>query len=234
MPTGVIFDLYETLVTEYEPHWSPSVPSIAERIGISEEAFSAGWKRVREARMRGVINYPEALQIISRFSGGPKVSSVLLDALDNERRAEKASPFLNIEKEIVDMLATLKERENVRLCLMSNASEEETWAWHNCVIKDYFDSVLFSYETGFMKPEIEIYNLACRALNTQPQNTMFIGDGGADELRGAADAGLQPYWATWFIDRWPKGIRLRFESIAEKFPKIALPRNVCGIIQKIS
>ena len=39
---------------------------------------------------------------------------------------------------------------------------------------------------------------------------VFVGDSGheaMDELDGAMRVGLRPFWATWFLDRWPPGTR---------------------------
>ena len=65
---AIIFDLYETLITEFSPDWKPECPSVAQRLGMSEEAFASGWRRVNGARMRGVVDHPEALR---RFAASP-------------------------------------------------------------------------------------------------------------------------------------------------------------------
>lgn len=62
-------------------------------------------------------------------------------------------------------------------------------------------------EVGLLKPEPEIYELACDRLEIHPRRAVFVGDGGSNELRGAADAGIRPLWASWFLDRWPGGVR---------------------------
>lgn len=50
---------------------------------------------------------------------------------------------------------------------------------------------------------------------------LFIGDGGSDELAGAANVGMQSYWATWFLDRWPAGVRqVDVEPASKNFPRL--------------
>ena len=39
MIKAVIFDLFETLVTEFDPEFTPPNPSIADRLGIPEGVF---------------------------------------------------------------------------------------------------------------------------------------------------------------------------------------------------
>ena len=228
MSRAIIFDLYETLVTEFDPNWTPAAPSIAERIGVSEDAMSRGWERVRDAHMRGVVNFQEALTAIARFSGRRRVPSDVLTSLDEERRAEKARPFETVDEQVFNMVEILKQTD-WRLCVMSNASAEETWAWNACRLQPLFDAVVFSYEVGYLKPEREIYELGCNLVGTNVADALFIGDGGADELRGAAAFGLEAHRATWFLDRWPARVRDGYTENAVKFPQLHHPRLVCQL-----
>ena len=58
-----------------------------------------------------------------------------------------------------------------------------------------------------LKPDPRIYQQVLQALGVSPEDTIFVGDGGSNELAGARRAGLTALWATWFLDRWPPGIR---------------------------
>ena len=49
-----------------------------------------------------------------------------------------------------------------------------------------------------MKPDPEIYNLACERLGISPTKTVFVGDGGFDELQGATAVGMRPVQARWY------------------------------------
>ena len=69
-------------------------------------------------------------------------------------------------------------------------------AWPECRIAPYFDAFLCSSAVGLMKPDLEIYREGCRRLGTDPDECLFIGDGGSDELRGAKQAGMTPLWAS--------------------------------------
>ncbi|CAM3340555.1 hypothetical protein PALA111701_04145 [Paenibacillus lactis] len=57
------------------------------------------------------------------------------------------------------------------------------------------------------KPQKEIYLMACERLGVTPETSIFVGDGGSDELRGARDAGLRPYHAYWFNTYVQSGFR---------------------------
>lgn len=57
----------------------------------------------------------------------------------------------------------------------------------------YFDEVYYSYETGFRKPEKEIYDLVLLDNNLNPSETVFIEDTEANVL-GAVAAGIPTVW----------------------------------------
>lgn len=54
----------------------------------------------------------------------------------------------------------------------------------------YFDSVIFSCNAGYAKPDRKIYEISLEELNETPENSVFIGDGGSDELKGAKSLGI--------------------------------------------
>jgi putative hydrolase of the HAD superfamily len=43
-----------------------------------------------------------------------------------------------------------------------------------------------------MKPDAEIYLQTADALGVAPADTLYVGDGANDELRGALDVGMTP------------------------------------------
>jgi putative hydrolase of the HAD superfamily len=63
--------------------------------------------------------------------------------------------------------------------------------------------------------------LACDKLKVEPSESIFIGDGGANELVGATNIGMKAYRATWFINRGTK---------TDEFQQIAEPMHVLDLI----
>jgi putative hydrolase of the HAD superfamily len=91
--------------------------------------------------------------------------------------------------------------------VVTNANDLDAAPWGRHGLARLFDVFVSSHEERLLKPDPRIYRLACSRLGISPGDAMFVGDGGSDELRGAAEAGLEPLWCTWFLDRWPEGIR---------------------------
>jgi len=231
MPQAVIFDLYETLITEYVEEWQPQ-PSSAQRLGLAETAFVAAWRAHHDDRMSGLqADYVTVLRAICHELAHP-VDDALLQQLYRERLASKAGPFGRPASEILAMLQRLREMP-VRLGVISNCTPEEVTAWRTGPLAPYMDEVVFSYEVGYAKPAPQIYQLACQRLGMPPRQALFIGDGGSDELAGATRAGLVPYWATWFLDQWPAWKQAgRREPDGARYPRLYQPAEVIGVVRR--
>lgn len=84
--------------------------------------------------------------------------------------------------------------------------------------------LFFSYKIKQAKPHSEIYLTACDHLKVSPKNSIFVGDGGSNELQGAAAVGMKAYQATWFQPSF----------ISEKifgFPKLQKPMQVVDLVK---
>ena len=72
----------------------------------------------------------------------------------------------------------------------------------------YFSSSIFSYDVGVLKPNKEIYQIAINSVNADINKSVFIGDGGHNELLGAKSLGFQTILTTEIISKtWPDNIQ---------------------------
>lgn len=53
-----------------------------------------------------------------------------------------------------------------------------------------FDAAVFSCRVGVKKPERRICEIACERLQVKPEECLYVGDGGSEELTGAAAMGM--------------------------------------------
>ena len=58
-----------------------------------------------------------------------------------------------------------------------------------------------SFAVECVKPDPQIYRTTIEQLGVNPAETLYIGDGGDDELAGAERAGLRAAQAGWFVRR---------------------------------
>ena len=222
---AVIFDLYETLISEFGLEQKPK-RSTASRLGVNEDEFKREWNQIQEQRFTGQIaNFPSALRQICETLGD-EVDNRILNQLHCERLEIKRQPFMNVDEEVLGMLTTLVE-SSVKVGVLSNATAEEVAAWPDSKLAELIEEAVFSCDVGKMKPDTSVYHLACDRLGVAPEATIFVGDGGFDELTGAANAGLTPLWATWFLDKGP--LSSQSETIRERasnFPRLYTPSDL--------
>lgn len=91
--------------------------------------------------------------------------------------------------EAVETLARLKGFEK-SVGMISNVFPMDVFGWAGSPLKPFFDTVIFSCDVGLVKPEPAIYELCLDSLDVKPERTLYVGDGGGNELKGARQAGL--------------------------------------------
>jgi putative hydrolase of the HAD superfamily len=200
MVKAVLFDLFETLVTESRTR-PPGVSSLAPSLGCERDAFRREWKARRPDVTTGRLSFRQAIKDVTSALGCPADESTLQKICEQRLRA-KAEPFEQIEDHIIFMVDGLRSR-GLRLGVVSNCIAEDVAAWPHSPIAARVGCAVFSFEAGLAKPDPEIYRVATRRLNVDVAHTWFVGDGESDELSGAEHAGLRPLRATWFLRRWP-------------------------------
>lgn len=91
-----------------------------------------------------------------------------------------------------DILLTLEKLKaaGIKLCLVSNADIIDKKYWDISPLKQYFDCVIFSCDVGIIKPDKAIYSLAMEKLGSAASESIFVGDGGSNELTGAKAVGM--------------------------------------------
>jgi putative hydrolase of the HAD superfamily len=200
MVNAVLFDLFETLITESGTR-PAGVASRAAELGCDRGAFRDLWRAARPGVITGRMSFRQALADITTRLGSPW-DDATVRTLSEERARIKAEAFAEIEPEILGMLDELRSR-NIRLGVVSNCFVEDVLAWPRSAFATRFDCTVFSCEVGLAKPDHGIYREAVRRLDVDVSRTWFIGDGQDDELRGAEQAGLRAWKALWFLRRWP-------------------------------
>ncbi|GHO57492.1 HAD family hydrolase [Ktedonobacter robiniae] len=197
----VFFDLYETLITEYT---SPrqSLASTAALLGVDTQSLDREWRARHYSRMVG--HYPDVASVLREICHAldHTIDERVICALEQERQATKALPFKHIDHALLEGLREIR-KTGVMLGVISNCAPEEAMGWSTSPLAPFFDDYVFSYQVGYAKPDPHIYRLACKRMAIEPEQAIFIGDGGSGELEGAARLGMCAYRAAWFCDLWP-------------------------------
>lgn len=134
--------------------------------------------------------------------------SVIKKATENRlKRFRYALKF--VKPSTLEVLSSIKEMDK-KIGLISNVIYNDIIYWDESPLKKYFDSVVFSCNVGYVKPEKEIYLLCLNELKLNAFECVFVGDGGSDELRGAREIGMKTILTTEIIAKhWPETINER-------------------------
>jgi putative hydrolase of the HAD superfamily len=209
---AVIFDLWDTLVEWPATEAEVLFERLVEVVPVGAEEFGRRWRESYRASQTG------PLAEVYRAIGVPEEH---VEA-HVEARREFGRRVLRPRRGAVETLVALRRR-GLKLAVLSVCSEEVPAAWPATELAELFDAETFSSDCSLMKPEPEIYLHTARALETDPSECFFVGDGANDELAGAARVGMTPVLFAPGTPRWAEvrdweGLRVSsMEEVLELF-----------------
>jgi len=209
VPKAVLFDLFHTLACVPPPALVGERP-VPEILGIpaaefqrqyyDEDVLGRCFGRVRDA--------VEAMRLVTHAID-PTVDEARIVAAVESRRRRFEIGLIEIEKGILTALDRLREA-GIRTALVSDAGADDVECWERSPLRARLDAVVFSFEVGARKPDPSVYVQALKAVGTNPDEALFVGDGGSDEHRGARAVGMGTVLVTrLFSVHSPDGIEER-------------------------
>lgn len=222
MINAVIFDMYETLITQYNnPQYFGR--HIANDVDIEESVFMKSWEATEYDKTIGKMTFEDAVSKILKENN--RYTDELMNEISNKRKTAKKDNFKHLNKQIIPLLEELKKRE-IKIALITNCYSEEVEVIRNSCLFNYFDVVCFSYEEGLKKPDEKIFKLCLNRLNLCADECLYVGDGGSCELEGAENVGIKAVQAVWYI----KNIPFYRDKISNKYSNVECPLDVLDIV----
>jgi putative hydrolase of the HAD superfamily len=184
---AVVFDLFGTLVDAPTRHErvcaaAQSAVAIGGDATAVEEYLRTTWDVRHDGTLPTVIDL--ATHVVRTLDGPDNAVPLVADAL----RA-LAGPRLAPAASVIIMLTQL-HRMGIRLGVLSDASAEIATTWPTSPLAAVVDSAVFSCQTGAVKPDQRLYSRIIGELDVPAHQTLYVGDGGGDELAGALTAGM--------------------------------------------
>ena len=220
---AVIFDMYETLITQFcSPLYYGT--EIARDLGLSPAEFLPGWRATEEARATGKLTFEDAMAALLHRHGISRLHRRVVE----KRIAIQADCFRHLHPGIEPMLSGLKA-QGIKIGLITNCFSEEAKLIRESKLYPYFDAHCLSWEEGVRKPDPAIYRTCLRRLGIAPEECLYVGDGGSQELEAARALGMQAVQATWYR-------QVAFEhkqaALRPDFPQLSDPMEVLDWITK--
>jgi putative hydrolase of the HAD superfamily len=204
---ALFFDLFHTLFSFKTDAIEGGGTS--ELLGIPEAVWDELVFNKSDDRMKGINTDKYSIIRELAHAYDPGISEEIIRNAADMREKRFRTGLINADRSRAAVLAELK-RMNKKIGLISNADAVEISGWPESPFAPYFDSVVFSYQIGFIKPEPEIYEYALDSLGVTAEESIFVGDGGSDEFRGAKRVGFTTVMTTEIAGkRWPEKIAER-------------------------
>ncbi len=194
----IFFDLFFTLVV---PHYKKNEEDNEYYdLNLTREE----WEKIAEdeelyfKRASGKLHNPadiinEILRKNDIFNDDFIVKMVL------DKRIKRFKTCLEqVDKNIINTLEYLS-RKGKRMCLISNADVIDKVGWESSPLSRFFENTIFSCDVSVLKPNKEIYQIALNKMKVKAGKSVFIGDGGSSELKGAREAGINTILVTHFL-----------------------------------
>jgi putative hydrolase of the HAD superfamily len=179
--TAVSFDLGGTLLQDPD---GPATAEIGEALGVQLPTMRAYLGR---SAKRTRMTPGELAGLLGGEFGRPDAVSVLEQVLIRRRQASRCpTPYPDAERTLRRLRAA-----GYRIAFLSNvvgaiAPERDAHPFYRLA-----DVVLFSCDTGWVKPEAQAFHEAAERLSVRPWQLAHVGDAVGADVRGAYAAGCR-------------------------------------------
>jgi putative hydrolase of the HAD superfamily len=183
---AVVFDFFGTLTQAVRR--GPAHRLIAERLGCHPDAFNRALDETFLARCVGAHGDPaHALRYVAQQAGGNPDLETARGVLVSRINAIRVDTRLRPETEPV---LDLVKRFGLRCGIMSDCGPELPAFLPSMAIARLIDATVLSIEIKRRKPDPIMYLTMCARLGVDPQDCIYVGDGGSRELTGAQTVGM--------------------------------------------
>ena len=185
---GVIFDIHSTLVDQGDADaWLDAALMVVDHpLTATERATLIAfldriWEgaRVSDPQSTRDLSFEDHSRVFHELiAAGPGVDRALANALYDV--------MLDTWHAYDDTLPTLQALRSagVRTCLLSNAGVPIRTVLDRDGLTPWYDGVVLSYEVGFVKPDVRIFEAALDALGMTASEVLMVGDNAHDDGGG--------------------------------------------------
>ncbi|MFE5209951.1 HAD family hydrolase [Streptomyces sp. NPDC056600] len=190
--TAVIFDFFGTLTPSTPTHvWDDHAARSAAPLGIPARTWRAALDTSFLERATGSLGDLAATFRTLALRSGADPSDEALAAACAARTAAQRELFV-LRDDAAATLTALRAR-GLRVGVLSDCTAELAETWPQLPVADLVDARVLSCEEGRRKPDPRLFHLIAGHLEAAPQDCLYIGDGGGDELTGASDCGMRAF-----------------------------------------
>ncbi|HEY6537770.1 MAG TPA: HAD family hydrolase [Candidatus Dormibacteraeota bacterium] len=188
---GVVFDLFGTLVLGWgQDTAAGKAAEIAAILGAPLPAFRDLMAATYTLRANGQLG--DSLETVRHLAEmvGHDPSPVAVERAAARRIAQFREVLSIPRPEVSSLLAVLRAR-GIGVGLISDCSAETPIIWPTLPWAAPIQAAVFSWSEGVRKPDPRLYLKVSALLGLTPGECLYVGDGGSQELSGAARVGME-------------------------------------------
>ncbi|MBO0826919.1 MAG: HAD-IA family hydrolase [Streptosporangiales bacterium] len=208
---GVVFDFFGTLTVDQVPaERHRTQEPVARLLGVPLDAYLVALRDTFTERATGVYrDTAESLRALATQLGGDPSPESLTAAVASREDAERT--MTRPRPGVLELLADL-HAGGVPVGVLSDCTWETANIWPELPYAGLVDAVVFSVVVGARKPAPVMYELVARPLGLAPEEIVYVGDGGSNELTGARRAGMHPVLLRASLDEPAAVQALRYDA----------------------
>jgi putative hydrolase of the HAD superfamily len=187
---AVVFDFYGTL-TPVSPAaaWTANAASLAAALGVPAAELVRVLDETFGARITGALGgVSQTLEALADRLGVELTDGQLARA--SQIRRERQEAMFALRPEALGVIRALRTC-GLRIGLVSDCTIELPAAWPRLPLARVVDVPVFSCVEGLRKPDPRLFRTVAAGLGVPPDECLYVGDGGGDELAGAAALGMR-------------------------------------------
>ncbi|MDE2571696.1 MAG: HAD family hydrolase [bacterium] len=214
MIRGLVFDLDDTLCDDTNSYHRAALSAareLAAAHGVDAYALKEAyireadgfWQRLTHEEIGKSVGMLRVRMWAAALADvGVRDESEALRAADlyNRARNTNLALFPQVEGRLADW------RARYRLALLTNGfAETHREKIALLELEPFFDAILIADEVGMVKPDPRVFLHACQRLQTEPPQTVMVGDRYDRDIAGAMEAGLHTVWVNVRGEALPAG-----------------------------
>lgn len=187
---AVVFDFFGTL-TPVSPSqvWADNAAALAAALGVPPADLLRMLDETFPERITGAFGgVRETMQELARRLGVSLSGAQLADA--SRIRRERQEAMFALRPEALGVISELRGR-GLAIGLLSDCTIELPEAWPRLPLAIVVDVPVFSCLERTRKPDPRLFRKVAAGLRVDPEQCLYVGDGGGDELAGASAIGMR-------------------------------------------
>jgi len=187
---AVVFDFFGTLTPVSPPQvWEDNAAQLAAVLGVPPAELVRALDESFPERISGALGgVTETIRALAGRLGVTLTDGQLAQA--SRIRRERQEAMFALRPEALGVIGALRAR-GLPIGLVSDCTIELPQAWPALPLADLVDVPVFSCLEGTRKPDPRLFRKVAAGLHVEPEACLYVGDGGGNELSGAAALGMR-------------------------------------------